>query len=255
MAVYYYFTVFPNEALIASQLEPHKFGPYMATGSRKSSAEKIIYAQIKQFESDSFDWEYAHQRCRHHEDGSPKHSVYLAIYRVLENLPLTSFLDLYLTTPDGRTLALDAEAYTSTNHQEFYIYKELCPVAPLVLSKLDPTEFPATVTAAENKTWIPKIMYADLNLDFFQNPDDEHCEFGLYSHGPEHIRTCIDEIALKEKKTNKILSRSYSESFSYQLINRGVFIGDGTDLLFYRMKDETELRQNYRDWARSAHFI
>ena len=37
MAVHYYLSVFPMEALIASQLDPMHFGAYMATGSKKGS--------------------------------------------------------------------------------------------------------------------------------------------------------------------------------------------------------------------------
>ena len=35
MSLHYYLSIFPTEALIASELEPDQFGAYMATGSKK----------------------------------------------------------------------------------------------------------------------------------------------------------------------------------------------------------------------------
>lgn len=255
MDVFYYLTVFPIESLIASQLPPDRFGPYMATGSKKSTADKIIYINIEPFETDTFDWEHAKKRCRPHRNGSPKHSVYLAVYRVLEQIPLSSLHTLFLTTPDGRILPMEQEEYLDTQKQEYYIYKELCPVSPLVLSELNPKEFPRSIIHPESKTWIPKMAYADLSFDLFFHTD-ESCVCGsFYSRGPDHIQICIDEIRAKENKHNKILARLYTEPFSYQLIDRGIFISDGRELVFYRMKNESELREHHRDWARSAMII
>jgi predicted HD phosphohydrolase len=87
MKIRYYFSIFPMEALIASQLEPVHFGSYMATGTKKGSAEKIIFCELLHDFGDYFDWNYAHERCVPHPTGEPKNSLYLAVYRVLENIP------------------------------------------------------------------------------------------------------------------------------------------------------------------------
>jgi hypothetical protein len=42
------------------------------------------------------------------------------------------------------------------------------------------------------------------------------------------------------------------ESFSYQIINEGVYVGEGANIVEYPMPSTEELRQNYYDWARSA---
>ena len=88
MEVYYYLTVFPSEALIASQLNPEQFGAYMATGSKKGSAERLIFIEVEPGFGDYFDWKYAGERTVPHPNGDPKHSVYLSVYRALEHTPV-----------------------------------------------------------------------------------------------------------------------------------------------------------------------
>jgi len=43
METFYYLTIYPTEALIASQLPPMDFGTYMATGIKTGSFEKLNY--------------------------------------------------------------------------------------------------------------------------------------------------------------------------------------------------------------------
>ena len=107
MTTHYYLSLFPTEALIASQLEPEQFGSYMAIGSRKGSAEQIMFAELEPGFGTDFDWEFAQAKCIPHETGEPKNSLYLSVYRVLEHAPLDRIGALYLTTRDGRSLKLE----------------------------------------------------------------------------------------------------------------------------------------------------
>lgn len=95
---YIYLSITP-EALIGSMLPPVEFGQYMATGTKKSNKSQVIffeldYDQVKTM----FNNEYLNSRCISKPDGSPKSSVYLSIYRVLEFIPLTEKMNL----PDNR---------------------------------------------------------------------------------------------------------------------------------------------------------
>ena len=56
-------------------------------------------------------------------------------------------------------------------------------------------------------------------------------------------------------KPIKTIDRSHSGSFSYQIIDSGVYVGNKSGLLMYPMKSIDELRQNHYDWARSALII
>ncbi len=256
MNIYYYLTVFPMEALIASQLDPTSFGSYMATGTKKGSAEKLIFIEVEQFQSDFFDWEYAAQRCMPHQNGDPKASVYLSVYRTLEHTPLTVLKSLFLTTQDGRTLELPRCKYTPPVHErKYFIYKELCPLNLLVVSSLDPLQFPQFLTTGESKVWVPKLIFTDLKQALFKDSDYTG-HIGLCLRGKkEHFEECLREIVTTPAKPNKILDRSHLESFSYQVIENGLYIGDGEHLVFYKMKSEAELRSDHRDWAKSAMII
>jgi hypothetical protein len=94
MNIHYYVTLFPVEALIASQLDPMQFGSYMATGSKKGSYENIIFAEIDGGFGDYFDWQYAREKCVPHQNGDPKNSLYLSVNRTLEHIPLSTLRSL-----------------------------------------------------------------------------------------------------------------------------------------------------------------
>ena len=51
------------------------------------------------------------KRCVAKEDGSPKSSVYLSVYRVLETVPVDALKSLYLTTDHGIVLELKRAPY------------------------------------------------------------------------------------------------------------------------------------------------
>ena len=255
METHYYLSVYPLEALIASQLEPKEFGPYMALGRVRGSNERIMFVEVEGEFGHDFDWDYVRRRCVAHEDGSPKHSVWVSVYRVLEHVPLERMQSLYLTTQDGRTISISPETYDQPDTSKCcHIYQELAPVQPLVVSRLDPGRFAAYMTDPSNKVSVPKVVFADLKV-----PDIEHYENSgnigaAYDQNLEHLQQCIDTVTSREDKPNKNVERSL-RSFSYQVINRGVYIGDGSELKQYRMPTLKELELAHHDWARSAMLV
>ncbi len=54
------------------------------------------------FRDDFFRIQEGVDRCVPHEDGLPKSSIYISVYRVLENIPLDAIKKLYLVTRDGK---------------------------------------------------------------------------------------------------------------------------------------------------------
>ena len=106
MDTYLYLSMTP-ESLVVSMLEPEKFGAYLATGTQKQTHSPAMYFDLNDnFQSDYFALQWARKRCVSHPDGSPKHSVYLAIYRVLEHIPTEAINSLWLATKDGRVLQI-----------------------------------------------------------------------------------------------------------------------------------------------------
>ena len=255
MALNHYLTLFPMEALIASQHGPEQFGTYMATGSRSGSAERLIFIAVDpSFEE--FDWDYAREECVLRPDGRLKNSVYLAIYRVLERIPLAALGDLYLTTRDGRTLALPKQSYDeSVAGPAYHVYQELCPVNPLVVSKLPPRAFGHYITGPDTKLQLPKVAFAELKVIDFDNRENTGNIGALYDRNIEHLKRCVESVTCASPKTTKTLERSHVESFSFNIIKSGIYISDGRDTVTYTMPSLSELRSTNYDWARSARII
>jgi len=253
---YYYFSVFPIEALIASQLEPEEFATYMAMGSVKGASERIIFIQVKEEFGDYFDWQYAREKCIPHEDGAPKHTLYLSVYRTLEHTDLNVLGSMYLTTRDGRSLELKPEEYSPPAEDKgYYLYQELCPITPLVVSTLKPKEFAVFITNPDAKIFVPKIVFADLKVIDFDNPEKTGNIGARYDRHIEHLKSCIYEVKTITNKMTKTLDRSHVEQFGYQIINHGIYIGEGNNIILYKMKTLDELDKYHREWARSAEIL
>ncbi len=252
METHYYLTVSPIEALIASQLDPKQFGAYMATGAKNGSYERIMFIQVDPGFGNYFDWGYAKTRCVSHSDGSPKHSVWLSAYRVLENVPLEAMRSMFLTTKDGRTLEIKRlEKQTLPAGRKFWVYQELCPLTPLVVSALCPSDFCAYLTAEEVHVSVPKVLFADLKVVDFDNQENTGNIGAAYDKNLEHLKECVAAVTTSADKPNKNVERSVS-SFDYQIINEGIYVGSGTNVLMYRMPSTQELRRDHYDWGRSA---
>lgn len=252
MAVHYYLTIFPIEALISSELTPSQFGTYMATGSKKGSAEQIIFTELTREFGSFFDWEFAKKTCIPHLNGDPKHSTYLSIYRVLEHVPIDAVGNMYLVTRDGRSLLLAGQKYNDITTDKYYIYQELCPVTPVIVSKLKPDDFAIYMTDQKHKISVPKIVFAQLkNIDL----TNEHTGNigGFYdSKKAPHFKNCVDSIMNKKEKMNKTLDRSHLESFSFNAVGSGIYMGDGKDILAFNLPTVDEIKNIDYDWGRSA---
>ncbi len=252
MNLHYYLSLFPIEAFIASNLDPARFGSYMATGSKVGSYEDIMFIETDGGFGTAFDWEYATKQCVPHQNGDPKNSLYLSVYRTLENVPLSALRSLFLTTRNGRTLEIGrSELPTERKQRPYWVYQELCPIRPLAVSTLRPEDFAGYMTDPANKTWVPKIVFADLKIPK-PNPITRLFSAPLYAGNFEHLDDCIRSVTELKSKRNKIVDRFHVDRFVYGLIDGGVYVGDGGSIVHYPMKPVEEIRKRHRDWGRSA---
>ena len=251
MKTHFYLSLSPVEALIASQLEPLHFGQYMAIGAKNGSYERIMFLEIEGGFGDFFDWEYARERCIAHSDGSPKHSVWLGIYRVLEHTPLSAMGTLYLTTKDGRTLPIEKSTPRTPPSRSYYVYQELCPLTPLVVSVLPPARFAESLISTTNPVSVPAVVFSDLKVIDFDNPEATGNIGGLYDHNIDHLKACVHDVTTKKDKPNKNVERSVG-SFSYQIIRDGTYIAGKEGLIEYTMPSVEVIRRDHYDWGRSA---
>ena len=253
--IHYYMSLFPTEALIASMLTPIQFGAYMAKGSNRGSHERLVFVEIEGDFGSDFDWEYARERTVPHPDGTPKFSVYLAVYRVLERMPLDRLGTLYLTTSGGLTLPLQRGVFPNNFPQTpYYLYQDLCPVQPLVISSMAPDAYGTYMVSCDCKIQLPAICYCDLKV--LDPSDSVHTgNLGpIYNRNPGHLEDCIKAVT-KRGKLNKTLARTFAGSFTYQIVKSGFAFVNPKARVWYAMPAFEELTSQNYDWARSAMLV
>jgi hypothetical protein len=213
----------------------------------------MIFIEVEGHFGRKFDWSYAEKRTVPHPDGHPKRSLWLSVYRVLENTPLDKLKSLYLVTPDGRVLELRQTEYVEPDvRKKFYVYQELCPVTPLVVTVHDPKDFGIYMTHSDVRVRVPKIAFADLKVVDFNNLEDTGNIGRIYDRNLEHLKDCIRSVTNESGKNVKNVERSPVESVSYQIINQGIYVSDGKTLVMYRMPSIDEIRRDHYDFGRSA---
>ncbi|MEX2381522.1 MAG: hypothetical protein WD490_03995 [Opitutales bacterium] len=255
MKPYIYLSLIP-EALVLSQLAPEDFGKYLAVGTKQRARGHALFFEVdRDFFSDAFAIEDARKRCVAHADGSPKNSVYVAIYKVLENVPMEGLRNLFAVTADGRVLELRPGPYTAESPGPLHLYQEVCPKMPLVASRLDPRDFSRLITTPNQPISLPRVVFCDLILgDLAENPDkgsDENLPYPQI----EHLRDCLLEIQGEAEKTTKTVFRAMPDNLVFRTIRSGFFVADQKSFSHYPMPSLEELETNYYDWWRSAQMV
>jgi hypothetical protein len=248
MSKYIYLTCNP-EALVASMLPPEHFGQYMSTGTKKKNKGQTIFFEIDlPAIGNLIDMKSLEKRCVAKPDGSPKSSVYLSVYRVLEMLPLSSFKGLYLTTDHGIVLELQKAPYDKSREapNALHLFQELCPVNPLVASSLPPSVFLKRLTDGSRPITLPRLFFVDLKLgELATEPLSGSAEYLPYSN-IGHLRDCLEIIRGEYEKHMKTVNRVFTGELLYRTIESGFWVGGNEDLIFYPYPKMSELEMiNY----------
>ncbi len=253
MKTYLYFTLVP-EALIASMLPPEKFGTYRAVGVEEATHGPEIFFQIEGLTSSnsSLPVDDIERLCVPHSDGSPKKSAYIAIYRVLELLPLETIKTMYLVTRDGRVLAIDPVSELPKFDTKFYLYQQMWPAHPQIVSTLNPEEYCRFMTSGETNLFVPKICFFDLRLGGLSNDPENADAVDLPYKGIEHLRNCLLQIDDRTTKKTKTADRIHPPWFPYRSIKNGAFLGNKERILYYPFPNKQELQTKHYQWWRSA---
>ncbi len=249
---YLYFSVTP-EALIASGLEPEKFGNYLAVGTQKRSRGQAVFFELDIDKmGDIVSKEYINEKCARRPDGTPKRSLYLSIYRVLEKIPLDALKSLYLTTDDGRVLQLNQGPLNIQSKESLYLYQELCPVTPRIASSLNPEAFIKFVCDTKNNVSVPKLFVAQLDLGALANDPIAGNADDLPYTNVYHLRDCLSGLLQNSSKLTKTVVRFFNGDIQYRTCKNGFFIGDTKTVLFYPLPSKEDLNEKYYSWWRSA---
>jgi hypothetical protein len=254
MTVHLYVSLMP-EALIASMLPPEEFGTYYSVGySKKTRGQAIFFELDPDFRHDFFDIEQGISRCVPHDDGRPKKSVYIATYRVLEHIPLTDVNTLYLVTKFGETLPLARSYDYPTKEEGLYMYQEVAPMNPLVVSTLTPLEMYGMLTQDPSSLiHVPAICFVELRLGELAE-DPIHGEIAnLPYENVYHLRDALVAVASDDKTVHtKMVDRVHKREYPFRMIDSGIYIGNVDELAFFPLPPREELRNKYYRWWRSA---
>jgi len=248
MSKFIYLTANP-EALIASMLPPVDFGAYLSTGTKKRNKGQVIFFEVDLGKIEKLiDMESLNKRCVTKDDGKPKSSVYLSVYRVLEMIPLAALKSLYLTSDSGHVLELKRTPYdvAKESKERLRLYQELLPVVPMVASDLPPSAFMKKLTDGSTPIVLPKLFFVDLKLgELAANPLKGSAGNLPYTN-IGHLRDCLEILKGEYQKHMKTVQRIYSGALLYRTIESGFYVGAKNEIIYYPYPSMDELENiNY----------
>jgi hypothetical protein len=227
-------------------LPPEEFGAYMATGTEKQAHGEAMFFSLKHdFQSDFFSLADLEQRCAPHPDGRPKHSLYLGIYRVLEHVPPEAIESLWLITAHGRALELKQGDVPQSSPGKYHLYREVCPVQPVIASTLGPLDFCRFITNPRRAVYVPRICFVELSLSGLADVPVRGSAADLPYHNIEHIRDCLAELKAKVVKT---VDRVPRQAVLFRCIKSGFFLGDQEGILYFPFPSREDLEGRYHAW-------
>lgn len=247
-----YLSLIP-QALIASMLKPEEFGSYYAIGTQVHvQGESIFFEVDPTFRSEDFPFHLIDERCVPKADGKPKNSVYLAIYRVLSQIPVAALGNLYLVTNDGKTLELTRGQYLQDTASKLRLYQEFCPISPMVASRLEPKDFCDFITNPNHPIHVPRLVFSDLRLDeLAENPRAGFAHDLPYAN-LAHLRDVLEGLQQNIGKTSKLVLKQVKQGALYRMVESGFYVGDQHEFAFYPFPSPADLENKHRNWWRSA---
>jgi len=247
---YLYLSLIP-ESLVASMLPPEEFGAYLATGTQKRPHGQAMFFQVKQeFQDEFFDLASVDERCVAHPDGQPKHSVYLAIYRVLEHVAPAALESLYLASAHGQVLEIQAGDAPPGSSGKYHLYQELCPVHPMIASSVAPADFCRLITDPARPIHVPRICFVELDLADLAEDPAGGAATGLPYPNVEHLRNCLCELRPAGEKETKTVDRIGRRCLIYRSVESGFYVGDHEQVVCYPYPTREELESKYYQWWR-----
>ena len=250
MKQFVYLSITP-ESLVASHLPPAEFGNYLAVGTRKRLRGQAIFLELDTAKMKNLPTEYLNERLVPYEDGEPKRSLYLSIYRVLENTPLEAMKNLYLVTDDGKVLELKSRSFQPDKQDVIHLYQQFNPISTRVASKLSPPEFIGFLTDTGKPVSAPTIFMAELKLNKLARHPDAPIHDLPYPN-PDHLRDCLSKLMSSGQRLTKTVIRQFKGELSYRTIKNGFFVGNHDNYLYYPFPSTEELEGTYYSWWRSA---
>jgi len=245
-----YQILYPNNSLVASQLNPEQFGKHFLVGTARHYEGKVIFTEVDaDFRHDFFNIEEGFAGLIPHEDGRPKATKFISSYRVLEHIDLDAVKNLYLVTSNGVTLELRQGVHDKP-HQPGLIrtYAQICPTTVLSMTKLNAEEYAGYITNPRHSKWVPKLFFTqvELPIEQFLKEFEEHPFMSPpfpFVH-PAKLRDSILELESTGKEAKGISLNSEMEKIPYTKIRHGFWLACDKKNLFFPMPDEETIRKD-----------
>ncbi|HEY5806529.1 MAG TPA: hypothetical protein VIT67_01090 [Povalibacter sp.] len=251
-----YQILYPNQALVASQLSPEAFARHYLIGSIRHYTGKLVFAEIDiSFRDPYFDIDTGLKDLVPHADGSPKRTKFISSYRVMEHMDFDSIRSLYLSTAEAHVLELKPQSYDKLHRPGFLrTFAEIAPLTMLVMSPMDMLEFGSNVTQPGNAKGCPKLLYTqiELNVDeFLKNFETNPFMPAPFSFlHPSKLRDAILQMrADPEKKTKGLALACPLDQISFKSIRHGFVFASQEKTKFFPMPDLQELEASeFKFW-------
>ncbi|MEO6095602.1 MAG: hypothetical protein ABIW76_07950 [Fibrobacteria bacterium] len=251
-----YQILYPNQALVASQLAPEAFARHYLIGSIRHYSGKLVFADIDTgFRDPYFDIEGGLAKLIPHEDGQPKHTKFICSYRVMEHMDFDSIKSLYISTSEAHVLELKPAEYDKVHQQGFLrTFAEIAPLSMLVISPYDMPEFGKFITQPGQTKGCPKLFYSqiDLNVDEFianfeKNPFMQAPFPFLH---PSKLRDAILQMKIIPEKQSKGLALFCPlDQISFKMIRHGFMFASKDKYKFFPMPSLHEIEtSHFRFW-------
>jgi hypothetical protein len=253
-----YLILFPNEALVASQLTPEEFGKHYSIGSPRHFSGKVIFVEVDiNHRQEYFRIDEYLKETESGIPGRPKRTKFVKSYRVLEHIDLSALQKLYLVTTDGGVLGLDRcellpiHAYKN----RVRLFQEICPLRLLVASSLTPPQFGHYISEETWSKGAPKIFFTQYDIDVdavvASNAVTAYNMGPLPNVNPTNLPTALKELLEDPNMKTKTVSLNPNLDFvSYKIIRHGFWFSDGPNTVFYRMPSMEELHEKHPSWWR-----
>ncbi len=248
-----YQILYPNNSLVASQLDPDQFGKHYQVGTSRHYVGKVIFAEVDiDFRHDFFDIDAGLANVVPHNDGRPKATKFIASYRVLEHVDLDALKSLYLVTPSGHLLEL-AQGKHDKPHQPGFIrtFAQICPTTVLSMTRLNAVEYARYITRPMHSKWVPTLFFTQIELpadQFLQDFEDNPFISPPFPFvHPAKLRDAILELEHSDKESKGISLNSDLEHIPYTKIRHGFWLAGENKRVFYPMPDaETIRKENHQ---------
>ncbi len=246
-----YQILYPNNSLVASQLDPEQFGKHFLVGTARHYEGKVIFCEVDaNYRNDFLAIDEALAELRAHEDGRPKATKFISSYRVLEHIDLDAVKSLYLVTANGQTLELK-QGIHDKSHQPGLVrtYAQICPTTILSMTKLNADEYTRYITGSRHSKWVPKLFFTQIELpiEAFLKEFEEHPFMAPpfpFVH-PAKLRNAIMELEETDKDAKGISLNSEMEKIPYTKIRHGFWLASDQKNLFFPMPDIDQIRKEH----------